>query len=82
MFFSPLGHAFISKYSPSRYLAVMMSVWGFATFIAAKSYGYVYGLLFGGNLEFRVACGIVAVIALVSAVIMVALDKKLAALVD
>lgn len=82
MFFSPLGHAFISKYSPSRYLAVMMSVWGFATFIAAKSYGYVYGLLFGGNLEFRVACVIVAVIALVSAVIMVALDKKLAALVD
>lgn len=82
MFFSPLGHAFISKYSPSRYLAVMMSVWGFATFIAAKSYGYVYGLLFGGNLEFRVGCGIVAVIALVSAVIMVALDKKLSALVD
>ncbi len=82
MFFSPLGHAFISKYSPSRYLAVMMSVWGFATFIAAKSYGYVYGLLFGGNLEFRVACGIVAGIALVSAVIMVALDKKLSALVD
>ena len=55
---------------------------GGATFIAAKSYGYVYGLLFGGNLEFRVACGIVAVIALVSAVIMVALDKKLSALVD
>ena len=82
MFFSPLGHAFISKYSPSRYLAVMMSVWGFATFIAAKSYGYVYGLLFGGNLEFRVGCGIVAGIALVSAVIMVALDKKLSALVD
>lgn len=82
MFFSPLGHAFISKYSPSRYLAVMMSVWGFATFIAAKSYGYVYGLLFGGNLEFRVACVIVAGIALVSAVIMVALDKKLSALVD
>lgn len=56
MFFSPLGHSFISKYSPSRYLAVMMSVWGFATFIAAKSYGPVYGLLFGGKIEFKVAC--------------------------
>ena len=82
MFFSPLGHAFISKYSPSRYLAVMMSVWGFATFIAAKSYGYVYGVLFGGNLEFRVGAGIVAGIAFVSAIIMVLLDKKLSALVD
>lgn len=82
MFFSPLGHAFISKYSPSRYLAVMMSVWGFATFIAAKSYGYVYGVLFGGNLEFRVGCGIVTGIAFVSAIIMVAMDKKLSALVD
>lgn len=82
MFFSPLGHAFISKYSPSRYLAIMMSVWGFATFIAAKSYGYVYGWLFGGDLPFKTACGIVAVIAFGSAVIMVAMDKKLSALVD
>ncbi len=62
MFFSPLGHSFISKYSPSRYLAVMMSVWGFATFIGAKSYGPVYGLLFGGKIEFKVACIGVAVV--------------------
>lgn len=82
MFFSPLGHAFISKYSPSRYLAVMMSMWGFATFIAAKSYGYVYGWLFGGNLAFRTACGIVVVIALISALLMVVMDKKLSKLVD
>lgn len=82
MFFSPLGHSFISKYSPSRYLAIMMSVWGFATFIAAKTYGYVYGFLFGGDIEFKIACFIVAVIAFVSAVIMFVLDKKLAALVD
>ena len=82
MFFSPLGHAFISKYSPSRYLAVMMSVWGFATFIAAKSYGPVYGLLFGGKIEFKVACIGVAVVSFAAALIMIALDKKLSALVD
>lgn len=82
MFFSPLGHSFISKYSPSRYLAVMMSVWGFATFIAAKSYGPVYGLLFGGKIEFKVACIGVAVVSFAAALIMIALDKKLSALVD
>ena len=79
MFFSPLGHSFISKYSPSRYLAVMMSVWGFATFIAAKSYGPVYGLLFGGKIEFKVACIGVAVVSFAAALIMIALDKTLSA---
>lgn len=82
MFFSPLGHSFISKYSPSRYLAVMMSMWGFATFIAAKSYGPVYGILFGGNIPFKVACFIVAGISFVAAIIMVAMDKPLAKLVE
>lgn len=82
MFFSPLGHSFISKYSPSRYLAIMMSVWGFATFIAAKSYGPVYGILFGGNIEFKWACIGIAVVSFVAALIMIALDKKLSALVD
>ena len=82
MFFSPLGHSFISKYSPSRYLAIMMSMWGFATFIAAKSYGPVYGILFGGNIEFKWACIGIAVVSFVAAVIMIAMDKKLSALVD
>lgn len=82
MFFSPLGHSFISKYSPSRYLAVMMSAWGFATFIAAKSYGPVYGILFGGKIEFKVACILVAAISFIAAAIMIALDKRLSALVD
>lgn len=82
MFFSPLGHSFISKYSPSRYLAIMMSMWGFATFIAAKSYGPVYGILFGGNIEFKWACIGIAVVSFVAALIMIALDKRLSALVD
>lgn len=82
MFFSPLGHSFISKYSPSRYLSIMMAMWGFATFIAAKSYGPVYGILFGGNIPFKTACIGVAVVSFVAALIMIAMDKKLAALVD
>lgn len=82
MFFSPLGHSFISKYSPSRYLSLMMALWGFATFIAAKSYGPVYGLLFGGNLPFKTACIGIAVVSFVAALIMIALDKRLSALVD
>ena len=82
MFFSPLGHSFISKYSPSRYLALMMSMWGFATFIAAKSYGPVYGILFGGSIPFKTACIGVAVVSFVAAAIMIALDKRLSALVD
>lgn len=82
MFFSPLGHSFISKYSPSRYLGIMMSVWGIATFIAAKIYGNVYEFAFGGNFEFAPACIAIAVVAFISTAILFALDKKLSALVE
>ena len=82
MFFSPLGHSFISKYSPSRYLGVMISVWGIATFIAGKSYGYVYEFAFGGNFKFYAACIGIAIVAFVSALILFILDKRLAALVE
>ena len=60
----------------------MMSMWGFATFIAAKSYGPVDGILFGGNIPFKTACIGIAVVSFVAAAIMIALDKRLSALVD
>lgn len=82
MFFSPLGHSFISKYSPSKYLGVMMSVWGFATFLAAKSYGYIYDFCFGGNFAFETACIGIAVVAFACTATLLILDKKLSALVD
>ena len=82
MFFSPLGHSFISKYSPSKFLGVMMAVWGFATFLAAKSYGYIYNYFFGGNFAFEKACFIIAIVAFASTALLLALDKKLSALVD
>lgn len=81
MTFSPLGHSFISKYSPSRYLGVMMAMWSIATFIAGKVYGYAYGYFFGGNFEFRQACIIIAVISFVAALLIILLDKKVSSLV-
>ena len=38
--------------------------------------------LFGGKIEFKVACIGVAVVSFAAALIMIALDKKLSALVD
>ena len=82
MFFSPLGHSFISKYSPSRCLGLMMGVWGLATFFAAKGYGYVYNFAFGGNFPFSTACIAIAIVAIICTIVLFALDKKLSALVE
>jgi dipeptide/tripeptide permease len=82
MFFSPLGHSFISKYSPSRYLGLMMSMWSIATFIAAKTYGYAYAVLFGGDMKFTTACFVITVIAFAAAILLFVLDKKLSGLVE
>lgn len=82
MFFSPLGHSFISKYSPSRYLSTMMAVWGFATFIASFAYGPLYAATFEGGFAFKNVCIGVAVVAAISALVLFVLDKKLSKLVE
>lgn len=82
MFFSPLGSSFISKYAPSKYLGLMMSMWGVAVFVSAKLYGYAYGYLFAGKFKFTTACFIVAGIAFASAILLFLLDKRLSALVE
>ncbi len=82
MFFSPLGNSFISKYAPSRLYTTMQAVWGLAIFFAGKGYGYVYTVLFGGEIKFIVACIIIAVIAAVVCVLLLILDKPLSALVE
>ena len=82
MFFSPLGHAFISKSSPSRYLSTMMAVWGIATFISSLCYGPIYGATFEGGFDFKVIRIAIAVIAAISAIVLFALDKKLSKLVE
>ena len=82
MFFSPLGHAFISKYSPSRYLSTMMAVWGIATFISSLCYGPLYGATFEGGFKFTSVCIVIAIIAAVSAIVLFVLDKRLSKLVE
>lgn len=80
MVFSPLGNSFVSKFAPAKLLSVMMGVWTFATFIAAKSYGYVYEFL--GNFDFAPAYFGVAVIALAAGVILWVISGKLDSLTD
>ena len=82
MFFSPLGHAFISKYSPSRYLSTMMAVWGIATFISSLAYGPLFSATFEGGFKFSSVCIAIAVVAFISAVVLFVLDKRLSKLVE
>lgn len=82
MFFSPLGSAFIAEYSPSRLMAIMMSVWSLGIFFAAKLYAYVYQFAFGGHFKFTHACIGVAIAAFLCTVILFAMDKPLRSLVE
>lgn len=81
MFFAPLGHAFISKYAPSRYLSTMMAVWGLAIFLASLCYGKVYGRLFESGLPFTKVCEGITVMAVAAGLILFMLDKRLSGLV-
>ncbi|APF26520.1 TPA: peptide MFS transporter [Clostridium botulinum] len=79
MVFSPLGNSFISKFSPGRMLTAMMSVWVLASFVAGKSYGYVYE--FTLKFKFAPTYFVIAAIAIVCGIILWALDGKLNSLV-
>ncbi|GHV74714.1 MFS transporter [Spirochaetia bacterium] len=80
MFFSPLGFSFVSKYAPAKLLSVMMGVWIVATFLAAKSYGYIYAFMSTKN--FIAGNVVVAIICIVCALVLFALNKKLKGLVE
>ncbi|MEG0857321.1 MAG: peptide MFS transporter [Terrisporobacter sp.] len=80
MVFSPLGNAFISKFSPAKVLGLMMGVWPFAIFIAGKSYGYLYEVL--GNFSFAPAYAVVGGIVVVCGIVLWSMDKKLSTLVE
>lgn len=80
MVFSPLGNSFISKFSPARILSLMLSVWVFSVFIAAKTYGDLYA--FTLNFDFAASCVAIAAVAIVAGIILGLLDKKLSALVE
>jgi len=79
MLFSPLGNSFISKFSPPRLLSTMMAVWTLAVFAAGKSYGWIYE--FTLNFEFVYVYSTIAAIAIVSGIILWAMDGRLKKLV-
>lgn len=80
MCFSPLGNSFVSKYAPKKMLAVLMGVWTFATFVAGKSYGYIYN--FTLQFDMMKVYTIIPVILFVAAVLLFVFDKKLNSLVE
>lgn len=80
MCFSPLGNSFVSKYAPKKMLAVLMGVWTFATFVAGKSYGYIYN--FTLKFDMMKVYTIIPVILFIAAVLLFVFDKKLNSLVE
>lgn len=80
MFFSPLGNSFVSKYAPKKMLAVLMGVWTVATFIAGKSYGWIYNFTLQFNM-IKVYI-IIPIILFIAAILLFVFDKKLSSLVE
>lgn len=72
--FSPLGNAFISKYSPKKLLGTMLGVWPLIIFFSGKAYGPLYNWL--TNFSFVKAYGIVTIIVIAIALVMLAFSKK------
>jgi POT family proton-dependent oligopeptide transporter len=80
MLFSPLGNSFVTKYSPNKMFSVLMGVWIFATFIAGKSYGYLYA--FASKFPIIQAYVAIPVILFVFASLLFIFDKKLIKLLE
>ena len=80
MVFAPLGNAFISKYAPARLLSTLMSVWVFAIFISAKTYGYLYE--FTLQFPFAKTYFIIAAIIAFGGLLLAAFSSKLNCLVE
>ncbi|WP_250673627.1 peptide MFS transporter [Paraclostridium ghonii] len=80
MVFSPLGNSFISKFSPSKLLGLMLGIWPLAVFIAAKAHGYLYELL--TKFSFAPGYAFVGAVVIVCGIVLWSLDKKLSKLVE
>lgn len=78
--FSPLGNAFISKYSPKKLLGTMLGVWPLIIFFSGLAYGPLYNWL--ENFDFVKAYGIVTAIIIACGVIMLAFTKKFDRMVE
>lgn len=80
MLFSPLGNSFVTKYAPNKIYSVLMGVWIFATFIAGKSYSYLYE--YASKFPIIQAYVVIPVILFVCAVLLFIFDKKLGKLLE
>ncbi|MBN2899045.1 MAG: peptide MFS transporter [Clostridia bacterium] len=80
MCFSPLGNSFVTKYAPAKLLGVLMGVWTFATFVAGKTYGYLYAIT--SSYSPIQAYTVVPAVLFVCAVILFFGDKKLTSLLE
>jgi POT family proton-dependent oligopeptide transporter len=80
MLFSPLGNSFVTKHAPNKIYSVLMGVWILASFIAGKSYGYVYAI--ASNYPIMVSYIVIPVILFIAAVMLFIFDKKLVKLLD
>lgn len=77
--FSPLGNAFISKYSPKKLLGTLLGVWPFVIFFAGLAYGPLYNWL--AQFSFVKAYGAVAILIAVCGILMLVFTKKFDAMV-
>lgn len=80
MVFAPLGNAFISKYAPAHLLSTLMSVWVFAIFISAKTYGYLYE--FTLQFPFAKTYFIIAAVITFGGILLLTFSSKLNRLVE
>jgi POT family proton-dependent oligopeptide transporter len=80
MLFSPLGNSFVTKHAPNKMYSVLMGVWILASFVAGKTYGYVYA--FASKFSVIQAYTAIPMILFVAAVILFVFDKKLASLLE
>lgn len=72
--FSPLGNAFINKYSPKKLLGTLLGVWPLIIFFSGKAYGPLYNWL--ENFNFIKAYGAVAIVIFACGAIMLLFNKK------
>ena len=80
MLFSPLGNSFVTKHAPNKIYSILMGVWIFATFIAGKSYGYLYE--FASKFPIIQAYVVIPIILFVCAALLFLFDKKLSRLLE
>lgn len=80
MLFSPLGNSFVTKYAPNKIYSVLMGVWILASFIAGKSYGYLYAI----TSKYPIMQSYIAIpiVLFVCAVLLFMFDKKLVRLLE